>query len=382
MAAHAKSEAKRRRWPWVVGLLTVALLAGGGALSYALTRDAGASNGTPSGGSATPTTSNLPFAVASTNPAAGAQVSPADELSVSFTQALSSTSPLPVLTPEIPGQWQRSSPSSLRFVATSPIVPGTAINLRVPAGTDGVRAASGARLAADASIDFSIAPGSTLLLQQLLAEAGYLPLSFTASTATPTTSQVAVTRAGRFTWRFKDLPESLTKLWVEGEPNVIMKGALMRFQDQQKLTADGSAGPDTWAKLTDFVAKGQYNPDPYNYVTVQLAKPQTVRVYSNGKQAYQALANTGVPGADTRLGTFPVYLRYLTQTMRGTNPDGSTYVDPGIPWISYFDGGEALHGFPRPGYGYPQSNGCVELTEPDAKAIWPMTPIGTLVTVF
>jgi len=56
-----------------------------------------------------------------------------------------------------------------------------------------------------------------------------------------------------------------------------------------------------------------------------------------------------------------VYLRYLTQTMSGTNPDGSHYADPGIPWISYFDGSSALHGFIRATYGWPQSLGCVEM---------------------
>jgi lipoprotein-anchoring transpeptidase ErfK/SrfK len=76
-----------------------------------------------------------------------------------------------------------------------------------------------------------------------------------------------------------------------------------------------------------------------------------------------------------------VYLRYTSQTMSGTNPDGSHYADPGIPWISYFNGGDALHGFVRSTYGWPQSLGCVEMTYAAAKVIWPFTPLGTLVTV-
>ena len=67
--------------------------------------------------------------------------------------------------------------------------------------------------------------------------------------------------------------------------------------------------------------------------------------------------------------------------MSGTNPDGSHYNDPGVPWVSYFNGGDALHGFDRPGYGYPQSDGCVEMPPSNAAVVWPMTPIGTLVTV-
>ena len=47
--------------------------------------------------------------------------------------------------------------------------------------------------------------------------------------------------------------------------------------------------------------------------------------------------------------------------MSGTNPDGSHYNDPGIKWVSYFNGGDALHAFDRASFGTPQSLGCVEL---------------------
>ena len=67
--------------------------------------------------------------------------------------------------------------------------------------------------------------------------------------------------------------------------------------------------------------------------------------------------------------------------MKGTNPDGTTYNDPNVPWASYFNGGDALHGFVRAHYGYPQSNGCIEMPVATAGQIWPYTPIGTLVTI-
>jgi hypothetical protein len=40
-----------------------------------------------------------------------------------------------------------------------------------------------------------------------------------------------------------------------------------------------------------------------------------------------------------------------------------------------------VHGFIRPGYGYPQSLGCVEVPIPTAARIWPYVQVGTLVTV-
>jgi lipoprotein-anchoring transpeptidase ErfK/SrfK len=67
--------------------------------------------------------------------------------------------------------------------------------------------------------------------------------------------------------------------------------------------------------------------------------------------------------------------------MTGVNPDGTPYSDPGIPWVSYFNGGDALHGFIRASYGFPQSLGCVEMPYANAARVYPFTPIGTLVNV-
>jgi hypothetical protein len=67
--------------------------------------------------------------------------------------------------------------------------------------------------------------------------------------------------------------------------------------------------------------------------------------------------------------------------MHGTNPDGTKYSDPGVRYISYFNGGDALHAFSRASYGYPQSLGCVEMPLSSAAEVWPYTPIGTLVTI-
>jgi lipoprotein-anchoring transpeptidase ErfK/SrfK len=66
--------------------------------------------------------------------------------------------------------------------------------------------------------------------------------------------------------------------------------------------------------------------------------------------------------------------------MQGTNPDGSHYADP-VSWVSYFNGGDAVHYFPRGSFGYPQSLGCVELPYSKAKEAYPYLPYGTLVTV-
>jgi hypothetical protein len=75
-----------------------------------------------------------------------------------------------------------------------------------------------------------------------------------------------------------------------------------------------------------------------------------------------------------------VYQKLPFQIMQGTNPDGSQYADP-VKWVSYFDGGQAVHYFSRGSYGWPQSLGCVELPYGTAEQAYGYLPYGTLVTV-
>ena len=67
--------------------------------------------------------------------------------------------------------------------------------------------------------------------------------------------------------------------------------------------------------------------------------------------------------------------------MTGTNPDGSNYSDPGVPWVSYFNGGDALHGFDRaPATAGPRATAASEMPRQRSGRL-PLTPLGTLVTV-
>jgi lipoprotein-anchoring transpeptidase ErfK/SrfK len=193
---------------------------------------------------------------------------------------------------------------------------------------------------------------------------------------------MATAQAGTFAWRWPDPPASLTSLWTEGYENVITKGALMTFQNQNGLTVDGLAGTRVWAALLSDIGVAKGDANPYTYVVVSKQLPQALTLYENGAPALAAIpVNTGAPGADTVDGTYPVFEHVTSSRMKGTNPDGTTYDDPNVPWASYFNGGDALHGFVRATYGSPQSNGCVEMRIADAAKVWPLSPIGTLVTV-
>jgi lipoprotein-anchoring transpeptidase ErfK/SrfK len=78
---------------------------------------------------------------------------------------------------------------------------------------------------------------------------------------------------------------------------------------------------------------------------------------------------------------FPIYARYVSTTMSGTDVDGTKYVVPDVPWVNYFNGGDAVHGFPRGSYGSPQSNGCVELPISTAQTVYGYLKLGDIVWV-
>jgi lipoprotein-anchoring transpeptidase ErfK/SrfK len=187
--------------------------------------------------------------------------------------------------------------------------------------------------------------------------------------------------SGRFAWRYNNTPPSLMALWVPGKDNVLTTGAVMQFEAAHGLTTDGDAGSLVWSALLKAVAKRQVDKTPYGYVYVSTSLPETVHLWVDGQVIFTTPCNTGIPQAATELGTWPVYARYVTTTMSGKNPNGTPYADPGIPWVSYFHGGDALHGFLRYQYGFPQSLGCVEMPYASAGTVYPWTPIGTLVTV-
>ncbi len=361
----------------LIAAIVVCLLAGIGVGVYAIHE-----RSHPPAAGADVTDAVVPLTVVGTDPANGdTGVDPGTAVTVDFSTALTPSSPLPTLNPPVPGNWSPLSPDAVQFDADGPFAPGSAETLIVPGGTTGVRGTHGQRLATTTTVHFTVAPGSTLRLQQLLAELGYLPVSFTPASEPTSPAQAADPQQGTFSWRWSSLPSTLTSLWVPGTYGVVTRGAVMSFETQHGLKTDGLAGLNVWTDLLQAAQEGATDPAPYAYVLVSKTKPETATVYQNGANVYSTLANTGVAAAPTATGTFPVFARYRVTTMSGTNPDGSHYVDPGIPWVSYFNGGDALHGFVRGGYGYPQSDGCVEMPPANAAVVWPMTPIGTLVTV-
>lgn len=369
--------------PWVLLAGAAVLIA---AVVYLTTSTGSSNNGAPSasksaskGGAGTHTSG---FTLTATTPAAGAEnVAPNATISVSFSAPVS-LHQAPTLSPKIAGTWVHSNPTTLTYELDSPLIPASQVVLTIPGGAHGVQGTDGSVLSASKSVTFGVAHGSTLRLQQLLAGLDYLPVDFTPTGPQPPRSDLVEDQAGSFSWRWPNLPSQLTSQWTEGTSNVITTAAVEAFETQNNLGVDGIAGPAVWTALINDTINGKVDATPYVYVLVNKALPQNLTLWNNGTAQYVGIpVNTGAPGADTTDGTFTVFEHVRYSEMKGTNPDGSTYDDPNVPYASYFNGGDALHGFIRSSYGSPQSNGCVEMSYANAALVWPLTPIGTLVTV-
>jgi hypothetical protein len=227
-------------------------------------------------------------------------------------------------------------------------------------------------------------------LQQLLAIAGYLPLTFHYAdgqgpglTASAQETAAVDPPKGSFSWRYSNTPSALKSMWQVGAEGTMMQGAIYAFENDNGIYSLPYEGvtPSLWKTLINAVVAGKHNSFGYTFVDVSVAS-QSLDLWHNGNTVIGGTAvNTGIPSAPTSTGVYPVYEHLTSTTMSGTNPDGSHYNDPNIPWVSYFNGGDALHGFNRTSYGSPQSLGCVEMPFSVAGQVWPYTPIGTLVDV-
>lgn len=319
--------------------------------------------------------------VAVVHPARGQRLGPREPIRLTLSRPVADVlgRARPAVSPAVPGRWTAPDSHTLMFTPTGLGFPlGATVRVTLPPALD--VAASASRVVA-----MRVPGGTEARLQQLLAQLGYLPLRFRpdAPVARRPEAQLAAAMAapaGRFTWRWDGVPSGLRALWTPGRDGVMTRGALMAFQRDHGLTTDGLAGGSTWHALLAAAVGGHRITPDYTYVMVS-RDGQSMSLWNDGRVVLRTPVNTGIPEAPTAPGTYAVFEHLRSTTMSGTNPDGSHYNDPGVPWVSYFNGGDALHGFPRGTYGVAQSLGCVELPIGTAAKVWPYTPVGTLVTV-
>jgi lipoprotein-anchoring transpeptidase ErfK/SrfK len=89
------------------------------------------------------------------------------------------------------------------------------------------------------------------------------------------------------------------------------------------------------------------------------------------------LVSTGLWPYPTVTGTYHIYLRYLSATMRGPG-----YFLPSVPYVMYFYKSYGLHGtYWHHNFGHPMSHGCVNMPTSEAEWAYNWSTYGTPVIV-
>lgn len=123
------------------------------------------------------------------------------------------------------------------------------------------------------------------------------------------------------------------------------------------------------------------------YVDIDL-KTQKMTAYENKQPVFSDSITSGKNGYSTPVGTFLIYSKTRSQTMRGGIP-GTTdyYYLPNVQFISWFNGAIAVHetywrsSFGGADYVWNGSHGCINARRQTAEYIYNWAPIGTPVIV-
>jgi peptidoglycan hydrolase-like protein with peptidoglycan-binding domain len=303
-------------------------------------------------------------------------------LRITLSAPVAPTTPPPTIIPAVAGSWSIVGDSEV-FTPVSTLEPCTGYALTVWARTDST---GHAQLGRRHAIHLNVACPPLAGLQQALARLGYLGASFRPyydvhyapgrETRREAAEHVYHPPRGVLAPDPTDAPP--TKL---GQLDATTRGALEIYQADNGLEATGAPDRSTWLSVLYDLTVAKRDPHPYTWVSVSEALPETLELHQGHRVVFTTPANTGVPGAETEQGIFPIYERFVSTTMAGEDVDGTKYDVPDVPWVNYFNGGDAVHGYPRESYGFPQSNGCVELPIEAAQHIYPMLAVGDIVWV-
>jgi len=305
-----------------------------------------------------------------------------EPIAVALTAPVSPTSPAPMIEPKVAGTWSIVGSDDV-FTPASTLEPCSHYALTVWARTTST---GHSQLGKRRTTTLHVACPPVSALQQSLARLGYLGAKFhprydVAIKAGPETRREAAEHAfhpprGALVRHPANAPRTQA-----GQLDATTRGALEVYQADRGLEATGEANAATWESLLYDETVNRRDREPYTWVSVSESLPETLEVHRGNRVVFRTLANTGVPGAETEQGIFPIYARYVSTTMAGEDVDGTKYDVPDVPWVNYFNGGDAVHGYPRESYGFPQSNGCVELPIEAAHTVFGMLAIGEIVEV-
>ncbi len=213
-------------------------------------------------------------------PAPGSKLNAVQPITFTFSKPVSSVlgKNHPVLSPATPGSWHVTGSHTLVFRPTGyGYGLGATVKVAMPAG---VGLVGGRTTAQGSAATFTVPGGSILRVQQMLAQLGYLPVSFNSSkpVANTLSAQLQAAQhapAGNFSWRWGNVPSALRSFWSPGASGVMTRGAIMAFESDHGMTTDGVAGPGLWKALITATMKNQRSTFGYTFVSVSEGSPET-----------------------------------------------------------------------------------------------------------
>jgi lipoprotein-anchoring transpeptidase ErfK/SrfK len=172
--------------------------------------------------------------------------------------------------------------------------------------------------------------------------------------------------------------------WTD-EKTVKFTPATGAFPYDTDVTIKVKAGPagarSTVGSFFENEAILEYRTESDKLIDVDVTR-QVMTLYEKGKQVNTFKVGTGVPGADTPLGDFTVEYKMPTARFQGTNVTGARYDIPDVKWVLAFMGDYTIHGvYWRGNFGERGSNGCVGLSDEDAKTVFDWAPEGTRIKI-
>lgn len=150
--------------------------------------------------------------------------------------------------------------------------------------------------------------------------------------------------------------------------NMVTLGALdAGLHGQLRLSGSRPEGVVAYGETTPMTMPGL---EGEKWIDVNLSS-YVLTAYVGSTPVMSTYIVDGAAATPTARGTFYIYWKLPSQTMRGFNTDGSEYVTEDVPWVMYFYSDFALHGaYWRSGFGYSGSHGCVNMPVSDAAALY------------
>jgi len=137
----------------------------------------------------------------------------------------------------------------------------------------------------------------------------------------------------------------------------------------QAAEAELSALTLSGAEAAAAAAKGRW-------IDINLTKQRLV-AYNGATAVMTTLISSGTKAHPTQPGNFKVRVKVPSQTMSGPG-----YRLPGVPYVMYFMGANAIHGtYWHKNFGKRMSHGCINLPTPKAAWLYNWSKVGTPVKV-